>query len=51
MDNDSFNEIEDGNSFFDIFFILMTIIAESDEIVFIFEDSFFGDNGSADVAD
>jgi len=51
MNNDFFDKLEDGDSFLDVFIILVAVVTKGDEAVFIREYSFLGDDGPADITD
>jgi hypothetical protein len=51
MDNNTFNELKNGNGFLDVFVVFVAAATKRDEIVFISEDTFLSDDRSADIAD
>ena len=51
MDNDTLDELEDGDSFLDVFIVLVAVVAKGNGVIFIVENSFLGDDGPADVTE
>ena len=49
MNNNSLNKLKDGDSFLNIFVVLMSVVTKGNKPVFVFKDSFFGNNGPAYV--
>ena len=50
MDNNFFDELENGNGFLDVFVVFVAVVTKGDKAVFVREDSFLGDDGPADIA-
>jgi len=50
MDNYSFDEFKNGDSFLNILFVLMPVVTKGNGIAFVFENTFLGDDRPADIA-